>query len=79
MAYKERDEVAIMPFSNTPTASSAAIQAQVAPSLRAPVCSRNIRRRLAEGQWGPWCSLSVLPLTPTHRRLRLEWCHARGN
>ncbi|PRD25189.1 UNVERIFIED_CONTAM: hypothetical protein NCL1_41641 [Trichonephila clavipes] len=31
-----------------PTASSAAIQAQVAPSLGAPVSSRTIRRRLAE-------------------------------
>ncbi|GFX20181.1 transposable element Tcb2 transposase [Trichonephila clavipes] len=32
-----------------PTASSAAIQAQVAPSLEAHVSSRTIRRRLAEG------------------------------
>ncbi|GFY11261.1 HTH_Tnp_Tc3_2 domain-containing protein [Trichonephila clavipes] len=31
-----------------PTASSAAIQAQVAPSLWAPVSSRTIRRRLIE-------------------------------
>ncbi|GFW93250.1 transposable element Tcb2 transposase [Trichonephila clavipes] len=23
--------------------------------------------------------LHVLPLTPTHRRLRLEWCRTRGN
>ncbi|GFX24135.1 HTH_Tnp_Tc3_2 domain-containing protein [Trichonephila clavipes] len=35
-----------------PTASSAAIQAQVAPSLEAPVSSRTIRRRLAEGHLG---------------------------
>ncbi|GFV25852.1 zonadhesin [Trichonephila clavipes] len=26
-----------------------------------------------------WDPLRVLPLTPTHRRLRLEWCRARGN
>ncbi|GFT76499.1 hypothetical protein TNCV_3022691 [Trichonephila clavipes] len=32
-----------------PTASSAAIQAQVAPSLGDPVSSRTVRRRLAEG------------------------------
>ncbi|GFW07033.1 transposable element Tcb2 transposase [Trichonephila clavipes] len=32
-----------------PTASSAAIQAQVAPSLGAPVSSRTIRRLLAKG------------------------------
>ncbi|GFY22864.1 transposable element Tcb2 transposase [Trichonephila clavipes] len=34
------------------TASSAAIQAQVAPSLGAPASSRIIRRRLAEGHLG---------------------------
>ncbi|GFV62713.1 transposable element Tcb1 transposase [Trichonephila clavipes] len=26
-----------------------------------------------------WRSLRVLPLTPTYRRLRLEWCCARGH
>ncbi|GFW44133.1 HTH_Tnp_Tc3_2 domain-containing protein [Trichonephila clavipes] len=35
-----------------PIASSAAIQAQVAPSLGAPVSSRIIRRGLAEGHLG---------------------------
>ncbi|GFV88689.1 transposable element Tcb2 transposase [Trichonephila clavipes] len=41
------------------TASSTAIQAQVAPSLGAPVFSRTMRRRLAEG---PLCkSLQLLP------------------
>ncbi|GFW22503.1 transposable element Tcb2 transposase [Trichonephila clavipes] len=62
-----------------PTASSAAIQAHVAPLLGASVSSQTIRRCLAEGQLGwrrPFC---VLPLTPTHRRFRLEWCRARGN
>ncbi|GFT09404.1 transposable element Tcb2 transposase [Trichonephila clavipes] len=62
-----------------PTASSAAIQAQVAPSLSAPVSSRTIRRRLAEEHLGSRRPLRVLPLTSTHRQLRLEWCHARGN
>ncbi|GFV96359.1 transposable element Tcb2 transposase [Trichonephila clavipes] len=62
-----------------PTASSSAIQTQVAPSLGAPVSSRTIRRRLAEGYLGTRCPLHELPLTPTHRRLRLEWCRARGN
>ncbi|GFX86786.1 transposable element Tcb2 transposase [Trichonephila clavipes] len=62
-----------------PTTSSAAIQAQVAPSLGAPVSSRIIRRRLAEGYLGSWCPLYVLPLTPSHRLLRLEWCRARGS
>ncbi|GFU53137.1 transposable element Tcb2 transposase [Trichonephila clavipes] len=62
-----------------PTASLAAIQAQVAPSLGAPVSFRTIRRRLAEEHLGSRHPLRVLPLTTTHRRLRLEWCHARGN
>ncbi|GFU40036.1 transposable element Tcb2 transposase [Trichonephila clavipes] len=36
-------------------------------------------RRLAEGHLGSRRPLHVLPLTPTHRRLRLEWCHTREN
>ncbi|GFV63930.1 transposable element Tcb2 transposase [Trichonephila clavipes] len=59
--------------------ASAAIQAQVAPSRRAHVSSRTIRRRLAEGHLGSRRPLRVLPLTPTYRRLRWEWCRARGN
>ncbi|PRD31768.1 UNVERIFIED_CONTAM: hypothetical protein NCL1_22578 [Trichonephila clavipes] len=44
-----------------------------------PVSSRTIRRCLAERHLRLWCLLRVLPLTPTQRHLRLEWCHARGN
>ncbi|PRD27345.1 UNVERIFIED_CONTAM: Transposable element Tcb2 transposase [Trichonephila clavipes] len=62
-----------------PTASSAIIQAQVAPSLGASVSSRTIRRRLSERHLGSQRPLRVLRLTPTHRRLRLKWCRARGN
>ncbi|GFU69562.1 transposable element Tcb2 transposase [Trichonephila clavipes] len=62
-----------------PTAFSATIQAHVAPSVGVPVSSRTIRRRLAEGHLGSRHPLRVLPLTPTHRRLRLEWCPERGN
>ncbi|GFU70960.1 transposable element Tcb2 transposase [Trichonephila clavipes] len=62
-----------------PTASSAAIQAQVAPSLGACVSSRNTRKRLAEGHLGLRHSLCVPPLMLTHQCLRLEWCRARGN
>ncbi|GFV05280.1 transposable element Tcb2 transposase [Trichonephila clavipes] len=51
----------------------------VAPSLGSPVSFRTIRRCLAERHLGSWRSLRVLPLTPTHRRLRLEGCHSRGN
>ncbi|GFY06700.1 transposable element Tcb2 transposase [Trichonephila clavipes] len=62
-----------------PTASSAAIQAQVEPSLGAPVSSRAIPSRLAEEHLESRYPLHVLPLTLTHRRLRLEWCRPRGN
>ncbi|GFX77716.1 transposable element Tcb1 transposase [Trichonephila clavipes] len=62
-----------------PTASSTAIQAQVAPSLGVPVSSRTKRKYLAEGHLRSRRPLRLLPLTPTHRRLRLEWCRARGN
>ncbi|GFU89775.1 transposable element Tcb2 transposase [Trichonephila clavipes] len=55
-----------------PNASSAAIQVQVAPSLRAPVSSKTIRRRLAEGHLGSRRPLHVQPLTPTYRRIRSE-------
>ncbi|GFY22289.1 transposable element Tcb2 transposase [Trichonephila clavipes] len=54
-----------------PIASSAAIQAQVAPSIVAPVSSQTIRRRLAEGHLGSRRPLRVLPLKPTHLRFRL--------
>ncbi|GFV95906.1 transposable element Tcb1 transposase [Trichonephila clavipes] len=53
--------------------------AQVAPSLGIPVSSRTILRRPAEGHLGSRHPLRVLPLTPTHRRLQLELCHARRN
>ncbi|GFY28324.1 HTH_Tnp_Tc3_2 domain-containing protein [Trichonephila clavipes] len=62
-----------------PTASSAALQAQVAPSLGGHVSSRTIGRCLAEGHLGSLCPLRALPLTPTHQHLRLKWFHARGN
>ncbi|GFX11328.1 transposable element Tcb2 transposase [Trichonephila clavipes] len=62
-----------------PTALATVIQAKVAPSLGAPMSSRTIRRSLVEGHLGSRRPLRVLPLTLTHRRLHLEWCHARGN
>ncbi|GFV78238.1 HTH_Tnp_Tc3_2 domain-containing protein [Trichonephila clavipes] len=53
-----------------PTASSAAIQVQVSPSVEDHVSSRTIRRRLAELNLGSRRPLRVLPLTLTYRRLR---------
>ncbi|GFV94869.1 transposable element Tcb2 transposase [Trichonephila clavipes] len=43
---------------------------------RAQVPSQTIRMRLAEGHLASRRPLSVLP---THRSLRLKWCHSRGN
>ncbi|GFS51680.1 transposable element Tcb2 transposase [Trichonephila clavipes] len=60
-----------------PTASSATIQAQVAPSLGAPVSSRTIQRRLAEGHLGSWRPLRVLPLKPPIDPS--VWSSSRGN
>ncbi|GFW48917.1 HTH_Tnp_Tc3_2 domain-containing protein [Trichonephila clavipes] len=48
-----------------PTASSAAIQAQVAISLGIPVSARTIRRRLADGHLRSWCQLRVDPYPST--------------
>ncbi|GFW96121.1 transposable element Tcb2 transposase [Trichonephila clavipes] len=62
-----------------PTASSAAIQARVAPSLGAPASSRTIRRHLVKEHLGSRRPLRVMALTPTHQRLRLECCRAREN
>ncbi|GFU63664.1 HTH_Tnp_Tc3_2 domain-containing protein [Trichonephila clavipes] len=61
-----------------PIASSAAIQAQVAPSLRATVFSRTIRRRQGEGHLGSRHQLRVLPSTPTHRRPPIDASVWRG-
>ncbi|GFV87868.1 transposable element Tcb2 transposase [Trichonephila clavipes] len=62
-----------------PIASSAAIQAQVATSLGAPVSFPTIRRRLAEGHLESLRPLRVLLLTPNPQRLRLERCREREN
>ncbi|GFT03290.1 transposable element Tcb2 transposase [Trichonephila clavipes] len=48
-------------------------------TLRAPCVFLNHTRVLAEGYLGLQHPLRVLPLMPTHQRLLMEWCHARGN
>ncbi|GFY30456.1 uncharacterized protein TNCV_3522191 [Trichonephila clavipes] len=48
-------------------------------TTRGSCVSRTMRRRLAEGHLGSRRPLPVLPLTPTHQSLRLEWCRARRN
>ncbi|GFX67987.1 transposable element Tcb1 transposase [Trichonephila clavipes] len=52
---------------------------QAQDALDRPVIEKTATSRLAEGDYGSRRPLRVLPLTPTHRRLRLEWCCARGN
>ncbi|GFX90201.1 transposable element Tcb2 transposase [Trichonephila clavipes] len=41
--------------------------------------SELFQRHLAEGHLGSRHLLRVLPLTRTHRRVCLKWCHTRGN
>ncbi|PRD32119.1 UNVERIFIED_CONTAM: Transposable element Tcb2 transposase [Trichonephila clavipes] len=48
-------------------------------SLDRTVVKKTTTSLLDEGHLGSRHPLRVLPLTPTHRRLRLEWCRARGN
>ncbi|GFX54336.1 transposable element Tcb2 transposase [Trichonephila clavipes] len=55
-----------------PTASSAANQPQVAPSLGVLVSSRTTRRRLAERHLESRLPLCVLPLMPTHRQIQSQ-------
>ncbi|GFT11469.1 transposable element Tcb1 transposase [Trichonephila clavipes] len=43
------------------------------------VSTRAIRRHLAQGHLGSRRPLSVLPLTPKHRRQSLEWSSTRRN
>ncbi|GBO40675.1 hypothetical protein AVEN_66299-1 [Araneus ventricosus] len=43
-----------------------------------PVVPQTISRRLAEANLQSKRPVRVLPLTPKHRRLRLQWCHARA-
>ncbi|GFT32840.1 HTH_Tnp_Tc3_2 domain-containing protein [Trichonephila clavipes] len=62
-----------------PTASSGCLPGIVSTFTRVLVSHRNIRRCLAAGHLGSRCPLRVLPLTPTSRRLRFEWCRTRGN
>ncbi|GFY12947.1 transposable element Tcb1 transposase [Trichonephila clavipes] len=52
---------------------------QAQETLDRPVVGKTTTSRLAERHLGSRCPLRVLPLTPTHRIIRLEWCRARGN
>ncbi|GFT16418.1 transposable element Tcb2 transposase [Trichonephila clavipes] len=59
-----------------PPASLAAVLTQAAPSLRVPVSSRTIAWHLTKGNMVSRRPLRRLPMTPTHRRIHLEWCRA---
>ncbi|GFV59564.1 transposable element Tcb2 transposase [Trichonephila clavipes] len=59
------------------TASLLTIQAQVAPSLGAPVFSQTERSHQTEGLLELRHPLRMLLMTPIHRRLLLEWYHTR--
>ncbi|GFW54939.1 transposable element Tcb2 transposase [Trichonephila clavipes] len=48
-----------------------------APSLRVPASIRTITSHMAEKHLVSRHPLRVLPKSSTHRRLHLQWCHAR--
>ncbi|GFT86688.1 transposable element Tcb2 transposase [Trichonephila clavipes] len=48
-------------------------------ALDRSVVEKTTTSRLTEGYLGSRRPLRVLPLTPSHRRLRLEWCRTRGD
>ncbi|GFW29598.1 transposable element Tcb2 transposase [Trichonephila clavipes] len=52
---------------------------QAQNALDRPVVEKITTSSLTEEHLGSRCLLRVLPLTANHRRLRLEWCHERGN
>ncbi|GFU06458.1 transposable element Tcb1 transposase [Trichonephila clavipes] len=56
-------------------------KAEFTPKLSASSVERLLNQRPcpAQDEGGSGRLLHVLPLTPTHRSLRLERCHARGN
>ncbi|GBN81562.1 hypothetical protein AVEN_58723-1 [Araneus ventricosus] len=57
-----------------PTVTSSTIQSDVG----VPVVPQTISRRLAEANLQSKRPFRVLPLTPKHWRLCLQWCHARA-
>ncbi|GFX26981.1 transposable element Tcb2 transposase [Trichonephila clavipes] len=46
---------------------------------RAPCVFSNHMKAIGLWKFGIAVPITFLPLTPTHRRLRLKWCRARGN
>ncbi|GBL89169.1 Transposable element Tc1 transposase [Araneus ventricosus] len=57
-----------------PTVTRSKIQSDVGM----PVVPQTISRHLEEANLKSKRPVRVLPLTPKHRRLRLQWCHARA-
>ncbi|KFM60516.1 Transposable element Tc1 transposase, partial [Stegodyphus mimosarum] len=57
-----------------PQVTCTAILQHVQDNLDVPVSTRAISRRLVERGLHSWRPLRRLPLTPQHRRQRLEWC-----
>ncbi|GFX34956.1 transposable element Tcb1 transposase [Trichonephila clavipes] len=51
---------------------------QAREDLDRSVVEKTATSCLADGHLGSQRPLRVLLLTPTHRRISLEWCHARG-
>jgi transposase len=61
-----------------PQTSCTSILQHVQDTLDVPISTRTISRRLVESGLHSRRPLRILPLTPQHRRQRLEWCQARA-
>ncbi|GFX16019.1 transposable element Tc1 transposase [Trichonephila clavipes] len=57
-----------------PTVTRSTIRAD----LGVAIVPQTISRHLAEANLKSKCPFRVLPLTPEHRQLRLQWCQARS-
>ncbi|GBN45702.1 hypothetical protein AVEN_118048-1 [Araneus ventricosus] len=57
---------------------STLIRSTIQADIGVPAVPQSISRRLVEANLQSKRPVRVLLLTPKHRRLRLQWCHARA-
>lgn len=73
-----QDRMIVRQARTAPTVSLSTIQRTTASSIP-PVVPSTISRRLAKAGLRSQRPLRRLPLTPQHRRSRLEWCRSRSS
>ncbi|GFX06928.1 transposable element Tc1 transposase [Trichonephila clavipes] len=72
--HEERDRRIVRQAPVDPTVTRSTIRADVGVAI----VSQTISRRLTEANLKSKRPFRVLPLTPEHRQLRLQWCQARS-